>query len=245
MTDNSFQVLFNDKTKINRISVFGERSSGTNYCSFLIGKNLDVELSDDLGWKHGFLGATAVRADQLSVICTRNIFDWVRSMYVKPWHCPKSMYENGFSHYLKTPWTTICDRPRGCFKLPTPDSYRGRPLLLDRNPFTGAAFENIVQMRSAKYRAFLGFEHRQINTVVVQLEYFQSKPVEFLEKLAESFQLSMLGPFKNSQRKFGEGRGFVGKDERRDEVKTISDDDRNFIMKELDPFLEARMGYHY
>lgn len=85
---------------ITRYQVFGERSSGINFVKRLIGRNMPLLPTEELGWKHGFPQMTAVPPDTLVVCVTRNAVDWARSMHAKPWHCTPEMQRRAFSRSL-------------------------------------------------------------------------------------------------------------------------------------------------
>ncbi len=68
--------------------VLGERNSGTNFVKATMKRNLALEPSDLLGWKHGFPHMLAVPKRMLVVAVVRGALDWSRSMHAKPWHAP-------------------------------------------------------------------------------------------------------------------------------------------------------------
>lgn len=238
--------LFADGDRLTDISVVGERSTGTNYCAFLIRKNFGFSGQSHQGWKHGFLQTPAITRDHLFIICTRNAIDWVKGVYAKPWHCPPHMYQDGFSRFIRNPWETICDRPGSFSGLAAQEGLKDRPLLPDRDPLDGSVFANIVKLRNAKHRSFLGFKERQINSVVVQLEFFQTHPEDFVKSLASLYDLPRASEIvTQSPRQMGSRGPFGDTEARRAETASIAETDKDFILGELDHCIEADLGYSY
>ena len=72
--------------------VKGERCSGTCYLENLIKHNLNIQTFERETWKHGYL--QLVTLDSLIypqcnipiIFIFRNVFDWLRSFYLKPHH---------------------------------------------------------------------------------------------------------------------------------------------------------------
>ncbi|MQQ09660.1 hypothetical protein GFB49_14430 [Epibacterium sp. SM1979] len=229
--------------RINRFQVLGERNSGTNALRLSIKRNLDIAPSDLLGWKHGSSAPLAVPGDMLVVVAVRNVFDWARSMHAKPWHATAALQGLAFSEFLRAPWETCVDRAR-YFGLDTKDLRLGMPLQPDRHPITGAVFANILQMRNVKTAVWLGLAARDCNVAVLRLEDFQASPEGILEQLAQGFQLQRRGPYQPITRRLG-ARFKPSIPQRPATPSEISDEDRRFILSQLDQMQEAALGYHY
>lgn len=75
---------------IKKVTIYGERCSGTNYLEELLTENFDVTLVWDYGWKH-FFGFNELKNtdDVLFIGIVRNLHDWINSMYKKKHHLPK------------------------------------------------------------------------------------------------------------------------------------------------------------
>jgi hypothetical protein len=94
---------------ISNIIIKGERCSGTNYLQLLISANSDFKtcgqhlaLTHDEEvealWKHGMYDDTHAplnNGNSLFLVIHRNLHDWLRSLYLQPWHLPErdSFYE--------------------------------------------------------------------------------------------------------------------------------------------------------
>lgn len=228
-------------TRPTRVQVFGERSSGTNFVKRLIGKNTALTPCEEHGWKHGFAQMTGIGADTLIVGCVRNVPDWLRSMHSKPWHCPPAMQEMAFSDFIRAPWATIIDRPRyfpGAERLNTV----GQPLQQDRDPLTGAMFDNILQLRSAKAAGLLSYRNRGCNLVLARLEAVQADPEAFLNRLCTRFDLPAVNEVKPVVKRLG-AKFKPSVDARPAPPKQISAADLTFAASQLNPKVEAELGY--
>ena len=119
-----------------KLKIFGERHTNTNYLSKLIELNLYCELvegvvptyirtienllgkqwlrdawfarhqRENLGWKHSAVGDFSVSADVGFVTLTKNPYAWLLSMYRRPYH---QQYTNPptLEEFLQLPWQTL------------------------------------------------------------------------------------------------------------------------------------------
>ena len=232
------------KTRITAASVIGERSSGTNFCSFLLRTNFGLPEASATGWKHGIgTNFVAVPRTHLFVVCLREAIDWTRSMYAKPWHCAEHMFADGFSHFIRAPWDTRVDRfVMRNFKLNPKPRFAGNPLTLDRHPVTGEMFRDIRELRSVKARSFLALRGLEVNVAYVRLEALQQDPAALLDGLASAYALSRPRDYTFTDRTMGQFRS-AELEPRRIEVAEISDEDRAFLDAGFDAELEHEMGY--
>jgi hypothetical protein len=89
--------------------VLGMRSSGTNFVSALIARNIDLTASEFLGWKHGPPAAHFVPSHLLPVIVFRAPLPWLRSLYRKPFHFVDQSHEVSFSRFIRSPVETVME----------------------------------------------------------------------------------------------------------------------------------------
>ncbi len=94
---------------IRSYQVIGERSSGTNFVSTLIKNNIDIKECSHLGWKHAPPHTQFLARNLLIIVSTRNPYDWVRSMYRKPWHTAAYLRGLEFSEFIRHEWETVTD----------------------------------------------------------------------------------------------------------------------------------------
>jgi len=222
---------------IRRVAVFGERSSGTNVCEYVLRRALGLKVTRELGWKHGFLQGAAVSRETLVVVSVRDPYAWVRSMYDKPWHSTDAMRNLGFSGFIRAPWDSVIDRPKKYFDL-APNEYTNVPLLQDRDPMTGRRFENLLQMRTAKLRHWTGLANDLCNLAVWQFEVFRENPDAIIAALSRSF-----GTASNRFDWPEWPLGVMQDNMRQGRIDAISPQDMGFINSQLDADLEQALGY--
>lgn len=77
---------------IEKVQIFGERCSGTNYLQNLLLKNFDVSVTWECGFKHFFGFDEDKYNDKILFICiVRNPVDWINILYIKKWHLPNDL----------------------------------------------------------------------------------------------------------------------------------------------------------
>ncbi len=65
-----------------KVTIYGERCSGTNYLEELLLLNFDIELTWEYGWKHFFgYNDLSNTDDVLFIGIIRNLPDWLNSFY--------------------------------------------------------------------------------------------------------------------------------------------------------------------
>lgn len=228
-------------SEITQFQVLGERCTGTNYMRFLLERNTQLAGTRKYGWTHGFPGFTAIFPTDLIVIMAREPESWLKSLYTKPFHVPDEFTNISFSEFLRSPWITVLDRPRGMSAL------RGRkalglPAQADRHPITGTPPANPVQLRNTKHAAFWGILNRDCNVALVRHSDLIGNPQAVLRAIRDVFDLKInagelilpstwLGKF---------GRTLSGP--RRSEP-VFTQEDRDFLSNELDHEMEGRLGF--
>ncbi|WP_299702876.1 hypothetical protein [uncultured Tateyamaria sp.] len=173
------------ETPITGYQVIGERSSGTNFVKRLLGRNTNLVPTEALGWKHGFPHMMAIPSDLAVIVVTRRADTWARSMFSKPWHTTPAMQAMPFSEFIRAPWDTIIDRPR-YFEGLVPEGSVGLPLQHDRHPATGAHFETLFDLRTAKLEGMLSLLNRDCTCAVLRMEDAQEQPQATLAALTSS-----------------------------------------------------------
>lgn len=75
-----------------KVTIYGERCSGTNYLEELLLLNFDVEIVWNYGWKHFFGFNDLSNTDDVCFIgIVRNLHDWINSLYNSGHHLPKHL----------------------------------------------------------------------------------------------------------------------------------------------------------
>jgi len=67
-----------------KITILGERCSGTNYLEELVKANFNVHLTWECGFKHWF----KLRRNIATIAIIRNPIDWLHSLYNSPHNIP-------------------------------------------------------------------------------------------------------------------------------------------------------------
>lgn len=234
------------KSKLLKFAVFGERCSGTNYTSSLFDQNTFLEFQS-WGHKHfppwfdlpqdcwrgpQHLYTYQGSGSHLFIIVIRNPYDWVRSLRRLPWHAHEMLWNLPLSEFLRTPWFI---NP----KDPEVQELRRQNLLMDKDPETGANFENVLQLRTAKIKNMLMILERAKNVYVVRYETLRDHPKEVLREVSEIFGIK-LKPFEPVTSYKGHS-GWAAYQPRK--YCPFTQEDIDFIRVNLDEDLESFLGY--
>jgi hypothetical protein len=121
---------------IEKVTIYGERCSGTNYLEKLLLLNFDVQIVWDYGWKH-FFGFNDISNsdDVLFIGIIRNLEDWINSLYRDQHHLPSDLIENIDTFLNNTFYSIAKDKTE---------------VLTDRNIDTGERYKNIYELRLVK-----------------------------------------------------------------------------------------------
>ena len=200
--------------------------------------------TEALGWKHGPPMAMAIPPD-LAVICVvRRAEEWALSMHAKPWHTVPEMQLMTFSQFIRAPWDTIIDRPR-YFEGAERQNIVGQPLQADRNPESGARYENIFALRRAKLAGLTTYLTRHATWVLLRMENVQANPEAMTDRVIAGLGLPQrTAPFRGVAKRLG-SRFKPAVAERPSTPAGMSARDREFMLAELDLRQESALGYTY
>jgi hypothetical protein len=126
-----------------KVTIYGERCSGTNYLEELLLLNFDVEIVWDYGWKHFFGFDDLTNSDDtLFIGIIRNLEDWINSLYREKHHLPQHLTENIDIFLTNTFYSVTID----------PITYQETcdEIMRDRNIDTGERYKNIYELRLVK-----------------------------------------------------------------------------------------------
>ena len=120
---------------ITKVTIYGERCSGTNYLEELIKLNFDVKITWEYGWKH-FFGFNNLKNsdDTLFIGIVRHPYDWINSFYREQHHLPISF--KNIDHFLNNEFYSVNDD--------------NSEIMIDRNIHTHKRYKNIFDMRYTK-----------------------------------------------------------------------------------------------
>lgn len=119
-----------------KVTIYGERCSGTNYLQELLLLNFDVEIVWCYGWKH-FFGFSDLNNsdDTLFIGIIRNLEDWINSLYREKHHLPDHLTST-IDTFLNETFYSIYDDKN--------------EIMNDRNIDTGERYKNIFELRLVK-----------------------------------------------------------------------------------------------
>ena len=119
---------------LKKVTIYGERCSGTNYLEELLLLNFDVEIIWSYGWKH-FFGFHDLKYsdDVLFIGIIRNLEDWINSLYREKHHFPEEL--NQIDAYLNNIFYSIDGN---------------KEIMNDRNIETKERYKNIFELRHIK-----------------------------------------------------------------------------------------------
>lgn len=121
---------------LHKVTILGERCSGTNYLEQLLITNFDIEITWSRGFKHFFGYCNYINSDDILFIgIIRNLTDWINSLYRNPYHLPPTLIEN-VDTFLNNEFYSI--------------STDGSEIMYDRHINTNKRYSNIFELRHVK-----------------------------------------------------------------------------------------------
>lgn len=120
---------------IKKVTIYGERCSGTNYLEKLLKINFDIEIVWCHGWKHFYGFSDLSNSDDVLFIgIIRNITDWTNSLYRTPYHLPETLTMNIDSFLTNEVYS----------------HENNVEIMQDRNIYTNERYKNIFELRHTK-----------------------------------------------------------------------------------------------
>jgi hypothetical protein len=121
---------------LRKVTIYGERCSGTNYLEELLLLNFDIEIVWSYGFKHffGFNDLTNSN-DVLFIGIVRSLTDWVNSLYRDKHHLPPELIESADT-FLNNTFYSI--------------NLNNNEIMTDRNIETKERYKNIFELRHVK-----------------------------------------------------------------------------------------------
>lgn len=166
-----------------RLQLFGERCSGTNYLHRLIDRNIpDLPVVFDFGFKHAPPQQLhRPHDDCLFCVIYRDPFDWIRSLYMHPWHVAPEVRQKPFGDFIRSPWHCVWDLDAN---VPPGSPNFGAEMLHERHPDTGQRYANPLRLRSDRLRRWQDLEQRVARFWWVQYESLLRYPQLLIRDLA-------------------------------------------------------------
>ena len=247
MRKQGFAFHHNGGENPSMFQVIGERASGTNVVRKAIEQNLQISRTDGLGWKHGFPGMTSIPQNMVVICLFRNAVAWSLSMHKRPWHAHPDLLHLPYSEFIRAEWQSVVDRVSDFGQIHRHIRPHAKNTILqhDRHPITGAPFTNLFELRMAKMVAALGVRNRGCHFAWIRLEAFQVDPELVLTRFCTAFDITPKDTvFHGVKRRMG--TRYKSQVRNRPETpKTISQQDLEFLRSQVDPRVEAILGYGY
>ena len=224
---------------INKIQIFGERCSGTNYLKALLLKNFhDIEVNQEWGLKHYCCVKEGVEQanNYLFIAIHRNVFDWVRSFHAQPFHAGPELRNIPLSEFMRREWRGVYTTSTG---RKADDPIMGKELMSERCPFTNKRYENILVMRNSKIQNWESLTHKVQNFYSLRYEDLKMNPELIVKEIGGNFSLLRQTEFTpvNSYK----GRG--GKQYTEKKYPPINQDEVELILSQIDKVQEELIGY--
>ena len=129
---------------IKKVTIYGERCTGTNYLESLLTKNFKTKITWEYGHKHFFgFNDLSNSDDTLFIGIVRDPFNWLNSFYKQPWHIPKHINESPYN-FLNKEFYSVKDLPE------INPITNNEEFMKDRNIYTKKRYKNIFELRYTK-----------------------------------------------------------------------------------------------
>jgi hypothetical protein len=163
---------------VKRFTIYGERSSGTNYLEQLITTNFGLPITWDYGWKHFFGYSNFNNSDDtLFFGIVRSPVAWIDSFFKNPFYVPKQ--NTNIKNFLSNKFFSI-DKKNQIMKE-------------DLNYTNNQVYSNIFELRKVKNDYLLDIMPNKVkNYALINYEYIKAEPFEFLEAIRIKFGLTKL-----------------------------------------------------
>jgi hypothetical protein len=171
-----------------KITIFGERCSGTNWLEYLLVNNFECEMVWDAGYKHWFAykdhdKIISQNSDVIYFGIVRNPIDYFMSFYEKKHNQPEERTRSIISFLFKEFYSIETD-PKS---LNYNKEIKKNGVLVDRNQ-NGCRYKNIFELRSQKCK-FLFKKMPQItkNYFFIKYEDLKKEPEIKLQEVSDLF----------------------------------------------------------
>jgi len=228
-------------TRIRNVCVLGERVSGTSFLQKLITENTKLISVLPFGHKHFFQDVKLIRKtdtkETLFVFISRDLIDWLNSFLNNTFHADNPIRKcTDMSTFLKMEWKCIYDKTSGTKET---DKQFGKEMMCERNPANGKRFDNVISMRNAKMKHFLGLKNQVENFVHLKYEDVRDNPEEFLDGICKMFGITRNRSYVPINTVRGKGKIEYHR-KMYPEIKTT---DMEFILDNVDSELESKLEY--
>ena len=223
------------KEDIQRIQIFGQRCSGTNFLEKLLLENFSsIEIGNYYGFKHLWnakLKRPIREGDGIKIIIiVRNPYDWLRSVHREPHHCPQLMAR---------PLDVFIDEPLKAYKSKNWNNHNREIRFSTINEENLIEFfPNFIECRNAKMATFSNLINDYPFIYSINYEDLRDRTESELIKIGESLNLDRKSSFKPVSAYKGSGKDYKAK-----KYIRISKSSLSRINQSLNWNIENRFGY--
>ena len=175
-----------------KVTIYGERCSGTNYLEELLKLNFEIELVWEYGWKHffGFNDLSKGCDDVLFVGIIRNLHDWLNALYRDPHHLPTHLTINTQAFLNDTFYSVYSFKEESREIKNTCDNFystkKDEEIMTDRNMETNERYKNIFELRLVKNRFLVDkMPHLVKNYCLITYDDLTNNFVDIMGKLRD------------------------------------------------------------
>jgi hypothetical protein len=192
-------------------TIFGERNSGTTYLENLLRKMLRLRFTGEYGFKHWYIkdmeprGAPNTTTDNeciqslddsdetLFIVIVRNVYDWVGSMYQKPYH---------MKHINKQSLLTFVSSPYLAYESTCPPDHgpqsrtRWTKNTSHRHPFFMEEADHLIDLRNKKNRHFHHLQTKVKHYYIIRQEHLKKDIKEMIKTFQLDYSLVDLPTYK-------------------------------------------------
>lgn len=161
-----------------KVTIYGERCSGTNYLEQLLLQNFDIEIVWAYGWKHFFGFNNLDNTDDVLFIgIIRNIVDWINSLYREKHHLPPEITANIDSFLTNSFYS---------FRNDSKNQLTTDEIMTDRHIETNERYKNIFESRYVKNKFLVDTMPKLVkNYCLITYDDLCDKFIDIMNKLKD------------------------------------------------------------
>ena len=237
-------------TQIKKFTIYGERSSGTNFLETSIKLNFYLDITREFGSKHFFCFDDCCKSfneDTLFIGIIRNPVYWLNSFIQQPYHVP--LENKTLQNFLTNEFYSICDE-----KTPEPLMVNGNIFFskktlstkYDINPKdlhyqTGKKYKDIFELRKCKNHYLMNIMPTKVkHYILINYEDLLYNYEQTLDAIKNKFNLITKQPGYIKSKGYKQSTTYLYKGQK---SIIFSAKIFEFIWNKLDTEQEAQLGY--
>ena len=224
---------------LTKVTLYGERCSGTNYLEKIITLNFDVTITWEYGWKHFFgFNNLSNSDDTLFIGIVRDPCEWINSLYKNPYHLSKKQCSS-INNFLYDEVISYMDESES------------EIIIKDRNIYNNQNYKNIMELRSFKLKYLIEDMPRNVkNYILIQHESLLNDFVNTMTKIKDCglqvkenivFPQNLLTHSKNKEEIFK----LKQNKQQQQQQQPIISNETIINHPNFSAFYERKMGYNY